>query len=88
MKWYLGSMLVFGILDCAWLAKYDLEIKRIESLNGTGVEGIYEINKMSISNINRTAFVVNVEFETFVDFDDNFSVRMFVVRYGDNTANG
>lgn len=69
-------------------AKTDISFDRIEVLNDSHVDGCYDIEEMRITKFNRSAFVLNAEFETLVDIDDTFSVCNDVEHCANEMKNG
>lgn len=54
----------------------EVQFDRTELLNSTYYEGIYNVTLFRIAKFNRTTYVLNVEFENFVDIDQNYEVEV------------
>lgn len=53
----------------------DLHFDRIEMLNETYLEEVFNFSQLRVSKFNRTVHIVNGDFESFVDLDRRFSVE-------------
>lgn len=49
---------------------------RIEMLNSTYQEGIYNFSQFRVTKYNRTAYTINAYFELFIDLDQDFAVKI------------
>lgn len=68
------TILLF-ILNCQALFKNELIFDHVELLNGTSVEGIYKYSSHRITKFNRTTYVFNTEFETFITLDESYEME-------------
>lgn len=64
-------------LSCKAAVKVELIFDHVELLNGSFVEGIYNYSIHRITKFNRTTYVFNTEFETFVEFNnkENYEIE-------------
>lgn len=63
---------------------------RVEALNGTYLEGIYNISEMRIGKFNRTTYVLTFEIEVFVEMnqkDTEVEVTFYYNRMNNNQYN-
>lgn len=54
----------------------DIYFDRVELLNSTYVDGLYNVSVLRIAKFNRTVYVMNFEFEIFVDFDQHHELEV------------
>lgn len=67
--------LVAGFIVLNSVQSIEVIFDRIEMLNSSYVEGYYNISLLRVTKFNRTTFVLNAEFELFVDVTDKFMVE-------------
>lgn len=67
----------------------EAQFDRTELLNSTYYEGIYNVSMFRIAKFNRTTYVLNVEFENFIDIDENYEleVKFYFNRLNNNQYN-
>lgn len=53
------------------IKSFDVIFERVELLNSSYVEGFYNFSNVRIQKYNRTTFVLNLNFELFIDFDED-----------------
>lgn len=77
---------VFLILQSENVMTTEIQIDRIEFVNTTYMEGIYNISELRISRINRTTYAVSVEITSYVDLDKNweYEISFFRNRFNNN----
>lgn len=89
------AWLTFALLACSFIknsqsiVKNEVQFDRIESLNSSYIEGVYNLTLLRISKFNRTAYVLNGEIETFVDVDENVELEssFYYNRFNNNQYN-
>lgn len=64
----------------------EIQIDRIEFVNTTFMEGIYNVSELRISRINRTTYALSAELTFYVDFDKNwvYEISFFRNRFNNN----
>lgn len=67
---------VFCFFDQSCATPLEIRYDRVELLNSTLIEGIYNISTFRISKFNHTAHVLNVNFELFINLDQNFFLEV------------
>lgn len=55
---------------------HEIHFDRIELVNRTEFPGIYKVDKLRVKKFNRTAFVIDADFEIIQDIDERFSVTL------------
>lgn len=64
------------LLNCGPVAMDEMLYDRVELLNATYQEGLYNISEFRVTKFNRTSFVIKANFEFLVDFDDKIEVEV------------
>lgn len=64
------------IFYCENVSITKIEIDRVEILNSSYMEGIYNISELYVSKFNRTAYVLNVKMMLYIDIDENCEVEL------------
>lgn len=75
MKLFVCFMICVIGFSCA--TPLEIRYDRVELLNSTFIEGIYNISTFRISKFNHTAHVLNVNFELFINLDRNFFLEVY-----------
>lgn len=76
MGWFSLTLLVcLFIVNFKSISMNEVQFDRIESLNSSYVEGIYNLTLLRVGKFNRTTYVLNCNFETFVDIDHNWEIE-------------
>lgn len=70
----LFTIIFITFIQLIWVIRADVSLQKIETSNGTGAAGLYAIKELKAGKFNRTAFVLNTQFETFIDLDESFTV--------------
>lgn len=78
MLWLLKILAVYILLNLNFKTVYsaDISFDRIEILNETYLEGMYNVSLFRITKLNHTVYVFNAEMESFVDMDQFHSVEI------------
>lgn len=78
--WILNSLSSLDI-------KNELVLDRVELINATYLEGLYNISEMRIGKFNRTTYVLNFNLETFIEMnqkDSEFETTFYFNRMNNN----
>lgn len=78
-------ILNFGTVSSLNEAHFD----RLELLNSTYVEGLYNVSEFRVTKTNRTTYVANVVWDALTDFgnDMEIEVKIYYNRYNNNQYN-
>lgn len=76
MLWLLKILAVLLNLNFKTVYSADISFDRIEILNETYLEGMYNVSLFRITKLNHTVYVFNAEMESFVDMDQFHSVEI------------
>lgn len=68
---------ILAVEKLQWAGGYDAIFERTYFEGPERLPGAYQIRKFSVNKFNRTASVVNLDFELETELDDNFSVFLF-----------
>lgn len=55
---------------------HEMNFDRIELVNSTYLEGVYNFSLFRINKFNRTTHAINLEFELYVDIDEQFEIAV------------
>lgn len=69
--------LFFAINNLQSIAGFEAYLDQVEVKTPKCVEGVYNIPLLRIAKFNRSAFVLNSDFEFYTDIDDTYSVISF-----------
>lgn len=67
--------------------KNELVLDRVELINATYLEGLYNISEMRVGKFNRTTYVLNFEIESFIEInqkDSEFETTFYFNRMNNN----
>lgn len=54
----------------------EIQFDRIELLNSSYVEGVYNVSEFRITKFNRTTYVFNAKVDFFIDIDRNMKIQV------------
>lgn len=60
----------------------EIVMEKVESINGSKIDGYIIFNELKIVKYNRSAYALNIDFELLVDIDNNFEVSITLKKSG------
>lgn len=75
MGWFSFTLLIcLFIVNFKSISMREVQFDRIELLNSSYIEGVYNMSLFRIGKFNRTTYVLNWNIELFVDIDDSWEI--------------
>lgn len=71
----ISSICIISFL-CKSGVSVEIQFDRIELLNSSYVEGVYNVSEFRITKFNRTTYVFNTKIDFFIDIDRNIKVQV------------
>lgn len=69
-------LIVFSLFGFDSLMGTEMIYDRIEMLNSTYLEGVYNFSQFRVTEYNHTAHTIDSYFELFIDVDQNIAVEI------------
>lgn len=65
----------FFCFTCVENRSYDIIFDRVEIINSSGIENFWNARVLRVGKFNRSAYVLNMDIELLIDFDENVSIQ-------------